>query len=100
LRSAKFLEISEYDWLVFDWSRALHALRALETLRQDGVSCIGTAECGRHGTLYIPGLGARVELDRCRTCCRATGMPQGMQSPKNDARCRAVMDARVQRRAS
>ena len=100
MTAATFLEIAEYDWLVFESSSVLHALRTQIQPKEGDVSCWGVTECGRLGTLYIPGMGARVGLDRCRTCCRVTGMPEGMQSPKNDAHCRAVMDARVQRVAS
>lgn len=87
-----FQKLAEYDWLETEHSTTLHALA-------DGVIdpvnwCVDkvTFKCGRRvARAFIPGLFSRMSDQRCRQCCKATGMPQGKGSPKNDETCRKVM---------
>jgi hypothetical protein len=44
-----------------------------------------------HGRITIPGLGSRLEDQRCETCCELTGLPPGKGSPKNDEGCRRIL---------
>ena len=96
-------EVAEWDWLIFNstWSH-LHAPADDVILRRDAVECGGT-ECGRSGELAVPGLfsrDAKHGLPRCLQCCRRTGMPPGLGSPKNGSkRCRAIAALRIQKRA-
>lgn len=49
--------------------------------------------CGRTAAVVtIPGLFTRMGALRCEGCCRATGMPQGKGSPKNDDACRQLLE--------
>jgi hypothetical protein len=50
---------------------------------------------GLTGWLSIPGLFSRMGKERCKHCCRMTGMPQGTGSPKNDDACRPLVEQRI-----
>lgn len=100
----RFIELGRYDWFVSkSWNR-LHAVRDedwTDEHRTDMAWCWRVETpvrlaCGRTAkTLAIPGLFSRGGfgggLPRCTGCCRATGMPGGLGSPKNDDGCRAVL---------
>jgi hypothetical protein len=51
----------------------------------------GRTVCGYSGALRIPGLFTRMGAERCKRCCRMTGMPHGRGSPKNDDACRLLV---------
>lgn len=49
--------------------------------------------CGRTAAgVTIPGLLSRRGAPRCQVCCRITGLPPGVGSPKNDPACRAILN--------
>lgn len=50
----------------------------------------GQTACGITATLAIPGVGSRMCLPRCPSCCDKLGYPHGDGSPKNDSRCVGV----------
>lgn len=86
-----------YDWVVSrSWNR-LHFAdltnEQYETLADEGM-LPGPVKlkCGRTaGSIAIPGLFTRMGAMRCTGCCRATGMPPGKGSPKNDDQCRPMI---------
>ncbi len=48
--------------------------------------------CGRRTNgLSIPGFLTRMTAERCPKCCKLTGLPPGIGSPKNDNACRTVL---------
>jgi len=52
--------------------------------------------CGQTVTqVNIPGVFSRGGfgggLPRCKRCCKATGLPEGNGSPKNDDECRRIL---------
>lgn len=97
---SQFAEIARYDWLVSkSWNR-LHALpHGPWTLEQYAdIACEWAIRhpvrlaCGRMAAMVcIPGFGSRLGLPRCTGCCRATGLPAGIGSPKNDDAARKVL---------
>lgn len=58
----------------------------------DGDSIESPAACGTGYLLTIPGVGSRLCLPRCAECCRLTGLPEGIGSPKNDDACRQLLE--------
>jgi hypothetical protein len=99
LESAEqFISIGTYDWYVSkSWNR-LHAVteftdehKADMEMEWAVLSPVRLA-CGRTAaSLWIPGMFSRMGAERCKGCCRATGMPAGKGSPKNDDACRAIL---------
>lgn len=57
----------------------------------DGDPVESPAACGAGRRLTIPGVGSRLCLPRCATCCGLTGLPEGVGSPKNDDACRVLL---------
>lgn len=51
----------------------------------------GPTACGIGIRSMIPGFGSRLSCIRCTECCRLTGLPPGVGSPKNDQTCRAIL---------
>jgi hypothetical protein len=92
-----YLRIVRADWLVSRSWRRLHfavltADQALELIDDGGVAGPVRLACGQTAAyVYLPGLFTRQVAQRCTGCCRATGMPQGKGSPKNDDECRALL---------
>jgi hypothetical protein len=102
---AYFLDLARVDWVVgASWNR-LHALGQdltagqRDALEDYEVQCPGPVRfaCGRVGAYAsIPGLLSRMGKPRCQGCCRATGLPEGVGSPKNDDECRALLGLPVE----
>lgn len=100
---SQFAALVRVDWCVSkSWNR-LHALpcgpwtlaQAEDIAWQWMISGPVRLACGRTAALVcIPGLFTRLGAPRCRGCCRATGLPPGLGSPKNDDACRAVLGLR------
>lgn len=90
-------EIAEWDWVQLGRGEVLHAVQTLDDpeATEDEWGGDGTTECGKHGYLAIPGLLSRMGAPRCQRCCSVTGMPSGVQSPKNVNTCRPVAEARI-----
>jgi hypothetical protein len=88
-------ELAEWDWVVFDTGRKLHAVKTIDHEDDDGCWARGTSVCGRVQTFWVPGLLTRMGAQRCQMCCRRTGMPQGVGSPKNDDACRPLVEKRL-----
>lgn len=97
----QFAAIARVDWVVTrSWNR-LHVLphgpwteeQALDVAHEWMVPGPVLLGCGRIAAMAcIPGVGSRMSLPRCKRCCRVTGFPEGDGSPKNDDRCRALLD--------
>jgi hypothetical protein len=96
---SEWRQIAEWDWTWLDdgEDEVIHAVQTLdnEATADDDWHGIGKTECGKSGELWIPGLFDRMSAWRCSACCKATGMPPGRQSPKNDDRCRPVVERRM-----
>lgn len=92
------LPLAEYDWLITTNGNLLH--HAVLTPEQHA-ECEDwgglydtplTLGCGRAvTTVHIPGMGMRMSAPRCSGCCKATGLPVGKGSPKNDDECRRIL---------
>lgn len=103
----EFMAIGRYDWYVTGHGRSgarLHYVRPesfTDEHKADMVDnwCVLTPvrlACGRLvKEVHIPGLFSRMSLMRCKQCCRVMKMPQGRQSPKNDAECRKLLGLKV-----
>jgi hypothetical protein len=92
-----WLVTAEWDWVWLGAGNVLHAVDTLDnadTVDDDWYG-VGRTECGQGGHMTIPGLFSRMGAIRCVRCCKATGMPQGEQSPKNDDGCRPIVEARI-----
>jgi hypothetical protein len=87
--------VVEWDWVVNTTNAVLHAPRVWDDPHYEARDDHGQTVCGYRGPLYIPGMGSRFGVPRCRTCCRITGMPPGKGSPKNDDACRPLVEARL-----
>ena len=87
---------AEWDWVEFPNGEALHAPLWTFSEDEDGCHADGFVACRRGGRLWIPGLGARLSAPRCKQCCRAVGIPEGVGSPKNDDALRPFIEARLQ----
>lgn len=46
-------------------------------------------------SVRIPGISERLGVKRCDRCCDRLGYPRGVGSPKNDDRCRPLVEARL-----
>jgi hypothetical protein len=85
------------DWLVTkSWNRLHDA--DLNPVDRDDLADQGYLDgpvrlaCGRRAAwVSIPGVLTRLGAPRCTGCCRATGLPPGVGSPKNDDACRAIL---------
>ena len=104
--AADFIDLARMDWLVSKSWRKLHAVRDEDWTdghRADmeehwGVSRPVRLACGRvAASAWIPGMFTRMGAERCSGCCRATGMPAGRGSPKNDDACRVLLGLPVER---
>jgi hypothetical protein len=98
--AAEFISIGRADWFVAGLGRRLHAVRDdawtdehRTEMEQEWVAWSPVRlACGRAAAcVSIPGMFTRMGAERCKGCCRATGMPQGKGSPKNDEACRVVL---------
>ena len=94
----QFISVGRFDWYVSkSWNRLHAVLEWTEEHRADmeqewAVLHPVRLACGRVASyVCIPGFGTRLDAQRCKGCCRATGMPAGVGSPKNDNACRAVL---------
>lgn len=92
------LPIADYDWVYTTSGRRLHHPRLTSEQHAECEEWGGiydepvTLECGRTATtVLIPGVLSRLGTERCTRCCRATGLPNGKGSPKNDDRCRRIL---------
>ena len=92
-----FQEIARYDWFVSTSYNRLHWAELSADHLADvpvywSIQQPVRMACGRTAkSLHIPGIFTRMGAMRCVGCCRATGMPQGKGSPKNDDECRALL---------
>ena len=94
----EFISIGRVDWFVTKTWRKLHAVpeftdehRADMETEWAVLSPVRLA-CGRMAAgVQIPGMFTRMGGWRCKGCCRATGMPEGIGSPKNSDGCRAIL---------
>jgi hypothetical protein len=96
--AAEFIEIARVDWVVSkSWNRLHAVLEFADEHKADmetewAVLSPVRLACGRVAAgVWIPGFGTRLGAERCKGCCRATGMPQGKGSPKNDDACRVLL---------
>jgi hypothetical protein len=92
-------EIAEWDWVVTRTWRVLHAPAVWDDPDENMSVQDGRTVCGVSGYLSIPGLFSRMGKPRCARCCKATGMPPGKGSPKNDDGCRPLVEERIGRLA-
>ena len=98
--AGEFISIGRVDWFVAGLGRRLHAVRDeawtgehRTEMEQEWIvwSSVRLA-CGRMAAcVSIPGMFTRMGAERCKGCCRATGMPEGTGSPKNDDACRVLL---------
>jgi hypothetical protein len=51
---------------------------------QEMIVGTGTTACGASGRLKMPGIFSRMDLPRCKHCCRKLGIPAGDGAPFND----------------
>lgn len=96
--STIILELAEWDWVNKNGGRALHHLAAADDPASFEQDCggSGVTSCGLRAEWWlIPGIFSRSGSPRCRICCKALGYPQGTGSPKNDMRCRGLVEARL-----
>ena len=97
---AEFIRIGRFDWYVTkSWNRLHWAEIPNDYWAGIAMDWAVTEEivlaCGRTaGGLWIPGFFTRGGAQRCKGCCRATGMPFGAGSPKNDPECRVLLGLR------
>lgn len=55
-----------------------------------------TATCGRAiKDPCVPGIFSRMSMKRCDRCCDRLGYPRGIGSPKNDEKCRPLVEERL-----
>lgn len=73
-------------WLVLpSWNR-LHRVAEIrweDDDGEDGPRGSGHTVCGLGGDLAIPGIFSRLNLPRCKHCCRILGIPDGDGAPAN-----------------
>jgi hypothetical protein len=89
-------EIAEWDWVWLGAGNVLHAVADVTNDADEDWYGEGKTECGQSGVMTIPGLFSRMGAIRCVRCCKATGMPQGEQSPKNVDACRPIVESRLE----
>ena len=87
-------ELGEWDWWDTPTGERLHSASVPYDPSYE-VAGNGVTACGRRLWLAIPGIFTRLGLPRCRHCCRKLGYPPGTGSPKNDERCRPLVEARL-----
>lgn len=90
--AADFMRFAEVDWLNTATGDRLHS-PAGGTFNAD-YWALDEVEfaCGRKvERAWIPGVFTRMGALRCVDCCRATNLPHGIGSPKNDAECRTLL---------
>jgi hypothetical protein len=88
--------VVEWDWVVTRSYNKLHAPLKWDDPEYHACVDDGRTVCGlTNRRLYIPGIFTRMGAERCRHCCRMTGMPQGKGSPKNDDACRPLVEQRL-----
>lgn len=94
---AYFIQLVRFDWLVSkSWNR-LHWAEIPEEYWQGILQDWAVTEpirlaCGRMAAgAWIPGMFTRGGAERCKGCCRATGLPEGAGSPKNSQECRVIL---------
>jgi len=88
-------EIAEWDWVVTKTWNLLHAPLRWDDPEDNCYVEDGRTVCGRTSELFIPGVFTRMGAPRCKHCCRMTGMPHGIGSPKNDEACRPIAEQRL-----
>jgi len=96
----EFLGFGRLDWYVTKAWRALHYVRPEDftaehrrSMEDDWAVLMPVRlACGRTAAeVRIPGIFTRMSHQRCTGCCRATGLPPGKGSPKNDDECRKLL---------
>lgn len=86
------LELAEWDWVVLpSWGKLHHPAEFSDLCGESE----GVTSCGRRGILVIPGIFTRMGAARCSRCCDKLGYPHGKGSPKNDDRCRPLVETRL-----
>lgn len=73
-------------WLVFDDWKVLHRVGKIVWHDEYGemVAGQGMTVCEKAGFLQVPGIFARMGLERCPACCAAMGVPAGKGNPFNE----------------
>lgn len=93
----EFIELARHHWLVTPRGNRLHSADITEEhwagiAEEWAITDPVQLACGRWvNWIGIPGVLSRMGVERCRACCRATGLPEGTGSPKNDQACRAIL---------
>lgn len=90
-------ELGEWDWWYAAPYNVLHAAE-VEYDTDLEVSGSGVSACGWKAHFAIPGMFSRMGLRRCSKCCDKLGYPRGVGSPKNDPKCRKLVEARLLQR--
>lgn len=86
----------EWDWGIAVNGRVLHhAARIVFKSEYGETGADALTSCGRKLWLHIPGIFTRLVAPRCNRCCDVLGVPRGVGSPKNDAACRRILEARA-----
>lgn len=88
-------ELVEWDWVILLNGTVLHGVASMEDDSLDWPVATVQTLCKRSNWGAIPSMGSRMSRKRCRRCCTATGMPQGVGSPKNSDECRPIAEQRV-----
>jgi hypothetical protein len=86
-------KLAHFHW-VFTGSggKRLHAVRHAVWNTEDWLLEQVEFACGKRAQLaWIPGFVVRLEMLRCKACCRRMGFPEGTGAPKLDKHCRKVM---------
>jgi len=96
-RAEEFRIIGERDWWITRSGNYLHSAQVdyYSFSKYGNVGGRGITACGRRTELWIPGIFSRMGLLRCSRCCRILGYPEGRGSPKNDERCRLLVEKRL-----
>lgn len=98
-----FIALARNCWLVDYSARRTRRLHAVTDGTWTGEHRQSMAEhwivvipvrlaCGRVSQrLGIAGVFDRLDGERCKSCCKATGLPPGLKAPVNDPACRVLL---------
>lgn len=86
-------DLARIDWVYFHPYDFIHAVKSACYNVEEWVLEDVVTECGLlTEEASIPGILSRMEMIRCPACCKATGLPEGQGSPKNDTACRKLLN--------
>lgn len=97
---ADLQELARLNWVAAGRTDLLHAV--VSATYDDGDWQIRDVilACGlQRPWVVIPGVCSRLELSRCKKCCKALGYPRGIGSPRNDAGCHRLLGIEVEKKA-